>query len=236
MRITASVLLLALCALLPVHAQADADRESLIAAWETHIAELPGTESFEKTGDGVYEYKDTDLPYEGELKLLGALVRPADSTGFETDFTHFGMVEFELPDMPAERLSSQVYYYWIADRQTLHYSKSAQEWVDAAAYQESITGLYGATPSFGALSFMLNYGIWVLLIGLLVFVFVGVNKQTKKARNLMDETAEINDKARKNLDRAEAMQDEVLSIARETRDLQKESNELLANMLQALQR
>ena len=236
MRIKAIVLLLALCALLPVHAHADANRESLIAAWETHIAELPGTESFEKTADGVYEYKDTDLPYEGELKLLGALVRPADSAGFETDFTHFGMVEFELPGMPAERLTSQVYYYWIADRQTLHYSKSAQQWVDAAAYQESITDLYGTTPSFGALSFMLSYGIWVLLIALLVFVFVGVNKQTKKARDLMDETAEINDKARENLDRAEAMQDEVLSIARETRDLQKEGNELLARMLQALQR
>jgi len=164
------------------------------------------------------------------------LVRPSESAGFETDFTHFGMVDFELSDMPVERLSTQLYYYWLADRQTLHYSKSAQEWVDASAYQESITDLYGGTPSFGALSFMLNYGIWVLLIGLLIFVFVGVNKQAKKARSLMDETAEINDKARQNLDRAEAMQDEVLSIARETRDLQKEGNELLARMLQALQR
>jgi len=52
----------------------------------------------------------------------------------------------------------------------------------------------------------------------------------------MDDSAEINEQARKNLDRAEAMQDEVLAIARETRNLQKESNELLARMLQALQR
>jgi len=228
--------MLALFAFFSVDALAEADRESLIAAWETHIAGLPGTESFEQTADGVYQYKDTDLPYDGELKLLGVLVRPSESAGFETDFTHFGMVDFELSDMPVERLSTQLYYYWLADRQTLHYSKSAQEWVDASAYQESITDLYGGSPSFGALSFMLNYGIWVLLIGLLIFVFVGVNRQAKKARSLMDETAEINDKARQNLDRAEAMQDEVLSIARETRDLQKESNELLARMLQALQR
>lgn len=236
MRITASVFLLALCALFSVDAVADADRESLIAAWEAHIAGLPGTESFDKTADDVYQYKDTDLPYEGELKLLGVLVRTSESAGFETDFTHFGMVDFELTDMPVERLSSQVYYYWLADRQTLHYSKSAQEWVDASAYQESITNLYGGSPSYGALSFMLSYGIWILLIGLLIFVFVGINRQAKKAHSLMDESAEINDKARQNLDRAEAMQDEVLSIARETRDLQKESNELLATMLQALQR
>ncbi len=236
MRITASLFLLALFALFSADAFAEADRDSLTKAWEAHIAGLPGTERFEKTADGVYQYTDTDLPYDSELKLLGALVRPSETAGIETDFSHFGMVEFELTDMPVERLSSQVYYYWLADRQTLHYSKSRQEWVDASAYQESFTDLYGGSPSFGALSFMLNYGIWVLLIGLLVFIFVGFNRQTRKARALMDETAEINDKARQNLDRAEAMQDEVLSIARETRDLQKESNELLAKMLQALQR
>jgi len=236
MKITATAILLALAAFSPAGALADADRESLVAAWEAHIAGLPGTESFEKTADDVYQYKDTDLPYEGELKLLGVLVRPSESAGFETDFTHFGMVDFELTDMPVERLSTQLYYYWLADRQTLHYSESAQEWVDAAAYQESITDFYGGTTSFGALSFMLNYGIWILLIALAIFLFVGVGNQARKARALMDDSAEINEQARKNLDRAEAMQDEVLAIARETRNLQKESNELLARMLQALQR
>ena len=236
MKNTVSVFLLALCAFIPINALADADRDSLVAAWEAHITGLPGTESFEKTADGVYQLKDTDLPYEGELNLLGVLVRASESAGFETDFTYFGMIEFELTDLPAERLSSQVYFYWLADRQTLHYSESAQEWVDASTYQASITDLYSGAPSFSALSFMLNYGIWVLLIGLIIFVFVGLNKQTKKARSLMDDTADINEQARKNLDRAEAMQDEVLSIAREARDLQKENNELLAKMLQALQR
>lgn len=236
MRITATAILLGLLALYPHETIADADRESLIAAWESHIAGLPGTESFEKTADGVYQYKDTDLPYEGELKLLGVLVRPSESAGFETDFTHFGMVDFELPDMPMERLSSQVYYYWVADRQTLHYSETAKEWVDAAAYQESITDLYGGAPSFGALSFMLKYGIWVALFALLLFVFVSFGRQAKKARAMMDQSAEINERASKNLDRAQAMQDEVLSIARETRDLQKENNDLLAEMLKALER
>jgi len=52
----------------------------------------------------------------------------------------------------------------------------------------------------------------------------------------MDETAEINEQARRNLDRAEAMQDEVLSIARESRDLQKDNNDLLRSMLESLRR
>jgi len=236
MRSLATVIGIFILVLVSQEALAESDRESLITAWEAHIAGLPGTESFEKTADGVYQYRDSDLPYEGELKLLGALVRPSESAGFETEFTHLGMVDFELPDMPMERLSSQVYYYWVADRQTLHYSETAQEWVDAAAYQESITDLYSGGSSFGVLSFMLNYGIWILLIALIVFVFVGVGRQAKKARSLMDETAEINQQARTNLDRAEKMQNEVLSIARESRDLQKENNDLLNRMLQALQR
>ena len=88
-------------------------------------------------------------------------------------------------------------------------------------------------PSFGALSFMVNYGIWILLIALVIFVFVGLNRQTKKARALMDETAAINQQARENLDRAAKMQDEGLAIARESRDLQSETNELLRQMLDA---
>lgn len=210
------------------------DRESLVSAWEAHVAGLPGTELLEKTGDDTYRYKDTDLPYDGELKLLGVLVRPSESAGFETEFTHFGMVELELTDMPVERLSSQVYYYWLADRQTLHYSGTTDKWVDAAAYQASISDLYGGGPSLGALSFMFKYGIWLALFALLLFVFIAFGRQTRKASAMMDETAAINQMARENLDRAEAMQDEVLAIARETRDLQKEGNELLRKMLDSM--
>ena len=225
---------LVLAALLADAAFAEPDRDSLVSAWEAHISGLPGTELLEKTSDDTYHYKDTDLPYDGELKLIGALVRPSESAGFETEFTHFGMVDFELADMPAERLSSQVYFYWLADRQTLHYSETTDAWVDATAYQASIADLYSVGPSMGVLSFMLNYGIWLVLLALLLFVFIAFNRQTRKASAMMDETAAINQMARENLDRAEAMQDEVLAIARETRDLQKESNELLGKMLDSM--
>ena len=111
-----------------------------------------------------------------------------------------------------------------------------QRWVDTAAYQASISDIYSGGSSFGALSFMLNYGIWVILIGLLVFSFIAIGRQAKKARSLMDETAAINQKARENIDRAEGLQDEVLTIARETRDLQSDNNALLKQMLDALKK
>jgi len=215
-------------------ALAQPDRDSLLEAWERYVAALPGTSSFEASGDGMYLLEDTDLPYTGDVRVVGALVRPAESPGVQTGFTHIGMVEFELVDWPVERLASQNYYYWLADRQTLHYSADEQRWVDPASYQASLASQYGLDGNFGALSFMLNYGIWVLMITLIVFVFLAVHRQTKKARSLMDETKAINQQARENIDRAAGLQDEVLSIARATRDLHAESNELLKEMLAAL--
>lgn len=236
MRIATAIVILILGSMLSQGVSAQPDRESLISAWETHVETLPGAVRLEKTGDGVYEYVDSDLPYEGELKITGALVRSAEMSGYETEFTHLGMVDFELVDLPVERMSSQVFYYWRADRQTLHYSDSEQRWMNVAEYQSSFSEMYDTSPSFGVLSFMLNYGIWVLLVALLVFVFVSFNRQAKKARTLMDDTASINKMARENLDRAQGMQDEVLAIARETRDLQADNTRILKQMLEALQR
>lgn len=217
-------------------AYATPDRESLIAAWEQRIAEMPATTEFEKLGNGEYTLRDTDLPYEGRLKLLGALVRDADQTYVETDFTHTGLVDFQLVDLPVERVSSQSYYYWLTDRQTLYYSAGQSKWLDPGAYHRALSLSYNSTAPFGALTFMLNYGIWVLLIGLIAVVFVAVIRQAKKARTLMDETAAINQQARDNLDRSKAMQDEVMAVTREMRDLQVENNATLERILQALGR
>jgi len=236
MRAMPKILLLLLGVIVTHDALAQPDRSSLIEAWEAHVASLPGTAHFEAVGDDVYQFEDTDLPYAGELTIVGALVRPADSAGLETGYSHTGMVDFRLADLPAERLSSQVYYYWLTDRQTLHYLEAEQRWVDTATLQESIKNMYSSGTSYGGLSFMLNYGIWIVLIALIAFVFIAVARQAKKARSLMDDSAAINKKAKANIDRAEGLQDELLAIARENRNLQSENNELLRKMLEALNR
>lgn len=236
MRTAAVLLIVLLTALLSPAASADPNRDSLIEAWEAHVVSLPGTVRLEAVGDGVYELEDTDLPYKGNLTIVGALVRSAESAGSETGYSHLGMVDFALADMPVERMSSQLYYYWLADRQTLHYSTAEQRWVDTSTFQNSIRSMYDSDVPFSVLSFVLSYGFWIFLIALLVFAFVVVGRQTRKATSLMDDSAAINDKARQNIDRAEELQDELLAIARETRDLQSESNALLKQMLDALKK
>jgi hypothetical protein len=236
MRTTAVIFIALALVLVAPAAAAEANRESLIEAWEAHIVSQPGTTRLEATGDGVYQFADSDLPYDGELRIVGALVRPAESAGYETGYSHVGMVDFRLAELPEDHLSSQVYYYWLSDRQTLHYSTAEQRWVDTATFQQSISNMYSDDTSYSALTFMLNYGIWVLLIGLLVFVFITVARQSKKARSLLDDSEAINEKAKQNIDRAEKLQDELLTIARETRDLQSQNNDLLRKMLDALQK
>ena len=250
------------------------DRASLIAAWEEYVRGLPSTGKLESLGDDRYAIKDSELDFEGELHIKGVLIRAADTYGVETEFSHFGMIEFDLVGLPEERLGTQIYYYWLADRQTLHYSSEREGWVDLKAYQQSFTSpdgtvlfryhlrgaqaMYGVTPdlstfgkalangfsvsalagradlmqlgskerdgwldlkayqqsftspesltsSWGLLMFMTNYGIWILLIALLLSGFVVLSRQQKKAKTLMDEGADINRMARENLERAERM-------------------------------
>lgn len=217
---------------------ADPDRNSLIEAWESRMLELADTVRFEATDEGVYALEDSALPYTGELRLIGALVRPADVVTPGSEFTHFGIVEFELTGLPPERTALQSYYYWLADRQTLHYSETEERWVDPATYTASLTGAYSrpSDGSFAAMSFMLNYGIWIVLLALIAFIVIAIQRQSRKARALMDESAAINNQARENLERAAGMQDEVLAVARESRDLQAETNRLLAALLEERKR
>jgi hypothetical protein len=100
------IIILLVAAILVQVAAAEPDRESLVEAWEAYVAALPGTSAFEVIGEGVYRLQDADLPYDGEVKLVGALVRSAEAAGIDTGFTSLGMVDFELVDIPDERLAS----------------------------------------------------------------------------------------------------------------------------------
>ncbi len=232
-------LIVALLAVTSVSRDADAapDRDSLISAWEAYIASLPSTATFEKIGDGSYQLSDTELPYEGELLLHGALVRPIPVPG-DNIYSHTGMLEFELADLPEERHASQLYYYWIADKQILYYSAQRDEWLSQTEYTADFSGEYdyeyGDDVAF--MSFMLKYGIWILLVALIIFIFRGAHTQMKKNRALMDDTAAINEQARENVERAQALQDELLAITRQSLELQAENNETLKRILDAVKR
>ncbi len=233
------------------------DQASLIAAWEEYVRSLPATGKLESLGDDRYAIEDSELDFDGELRIKGVLIRPADNYGVETEFSHFGMIELELVDLPPEQLGTYLHSYWLADRQMLHYSTERGAWVDPKAYQQSFTSPGSVTGSWSLLMFMIDYGIWILLVALIISVYVFLNRQQRKSKSLMDdsedinkmarenieradrlqdETAEINKMARENLERAERMQNEVIDVARSMVEMQKQGNELLERIAKAAEK
>ena len=81
---------------------------------------------------------------------------------------------------------------------------------------------------------MLNYGIWIFLIALLVWVFLAFNKQHKKARALIDDSSSINERARENLDRSAEIQKESIEITRQILDIQKANTRVLEQIRDCL--
>ncbi len=247
-------ILVLLLVLSPAAFASEPDRASLIAAWEAYVRGMPSTAKLESLGGDRYEFSDTELEFDGELRINGVLIRAHETYGVDTEFSHFGMIELELVDLPPEQLGTYLYSYWLADRQTLHYSTEREGWVDPKAYQQSFTSPGSVTGSWSLLMFMLDYGIWILLVALIISVFVFLNRQQRKSKSLMDdsedinkmarenieranrlqeETADINKMARENLERAERMQGEVIDIARGLHEMQKQSNELLERIAKA---
>ena len=219
-----------LCLLVSPLISAEPDRESLLTAWADMMQSMPSTRAFEARETDSYFLEDGDLAYEGALVVAGTTVRPM-SAG---EFSHMGLVEIQLPDLPAERLASQTFVYWREDRQHLYWHAEQQRWFDQIAYQESFEADFSG--SFGMLSFMLNYGIWIFLIALIVLVARAVTKQQKEAQRLMSQSSAINDQAGENLDRSERLQEEAIEIIRESLALQKENTEVLRGILAALER
>lgn len=218
-------------------ASAQPDRDSLIDAWAELMRTAPGTVSFERRGDDTFFLQDDSLPYEGEVRIVGVLVRSAEAQYTVSAFTHMGSVEFDLVALPVERRASQTYLYWMLDRQLLYYSEDEQAWLGQADYTRALQGQYGGpTENFGLLSFMLNYGIWIALLALLVWTFLFLGRHQTKAKALIDDSASINEMARKNLERSAELQQESIEMTRQILEIQKANQALLTQIRDNTQR
>lgn len=212
---------------------AEPDRGALLAAWADYMAANPDTEAFEPIDSSRFRLTDSSLPYDGEIRVLGAIVRTIDDFGADLPFSHTGFVEFELTDLAEERRQTQSYYYWIADRQTLYFSVDEGRWMTPADYQAAFRDQLVPEGS-SSFFYLIRYGIWLLLIPALLLAIFFVGKQANKARKLMNEAAEINQQARQNIERSAALQEEVINISRQSLELHSETNRLLEDIRSGL--
>ena len=235
MRSVLSHCLLACTLLATAALAAEPERDDLLAAWEAQFESLSETTGFEKLGEGRYRLSDSSLPYEGDLEVVGAVIRRADVVAANFPVTHTGFVEFRLADLPDDRLQTQSYYYWAADRQSLYYSAATESWISAAEYQTLLTDAYNLPASAGA-SFLFDYGLWLILIAVLIFGIVVIGRHSRKARELMDDAGDINRQARENIERSAVLQKEIVALSRRSIDLHGETNVLLQEIRDELAR
>lgn len=212
-----------------VHAQPD--KASLLDAWETRIVELGGT--LDPQPDDTYLLTDDSLPYEGTVVVVSTLIRAAPEQSYgDVQVSHSGIVEFRLEDLPVERTGSQLYYYWLTDRQNFQFLDDSQEWISQSQYNNLLQNSRGS--SYSALSWFVNWGFWIVVLILVIWLAVFLGRSQKKAKSLMSDSADINNLARENIERSAELQAEMAGLARKNAQLMEDNNVLLRQILESV--
>lgn len=220
-------------AAVPTSAAADVakpapDRASLIAAWEQTVSRGA---RLVRTGPDRYTIEADEIGYRGPLSIQAVLVREQPATG--AGFSHVGVVDFALDDLPAGRANSHAVMVWRSGMQQFYFDAArgwrapdelAQEMTQA--FDSGGLGLMAAAAGSGMI-FLLPLAV----LGLILWLGV---RNNRRANAVLDETRGFNDEARQELERSRAQQDEQMQILRRSVALSEDSNRLLREIAEAL--
>lgn len=210
------------------------DRAALLEGWAAHMANLDATHTFEQVDEDSWYLEDNELPYTGQINVVGTTVRPMEYGGFESGFSAFGIVEMELVELPETRRQAQTVIYWLNDRQMLYFLDEEQRWVNSAAYQQALAETFDEDYYYSPYGWVYDYGFSLFLIGVVIVAFIFFSRQVNRASAIQEEARVINQKALENIERSKKVQDESIAISRELRDIQVENLELLKDIRDAL--
>lgn len=223
--------LILLLLLLPLTVLAASNNaEDFLKAWENNQANHPAVTSFEKISDGKYQIEFSKLPYKGELLLLSYDV---DSVGYLPENSHFNKIGYATIDLPNQldtliQKYNRLYYKW-AQGNTLYFNEHSQTWENQAAYLASFkTDINAPKPSIWARIFkywdvlfiaMMLYFLWSTFIGNRR-AKASVEHQKQSTEALFAQNHEATERQKQAID--------------DTLELQKETNQLLKDILDAL--
>ena len=212
------VVLLAMVTAAAVHAQVP-DRDGLLAAWEASVRDDPATVRFEALGDGRYRYETQRFPYDGGIEVNEVVI---DDRGAEGPFgTVTGHVVVDLVDADDEfrRRHATSLGLWESGN-TFMWDDDGDGWITVSDWSGRVQEQYGSGWS-GRLSVV----FWpAMLIGLLVTLWWFSRRANRQMKDAMAQQQE----ALEQQDRAMRMHEEGLELARE-------SNRLLARILDSLE-
>jgi len=200
-------------------AAAKPDEASLLAAWEAALRADPTTEVLQKTADRVYHFKTRLFPFDGELKVLNALIQDYGEEEESLPGIATGSVEVELVGFGQEQMTrySRSFSYWY-QLNTLFFDHQAGRWLTGKEYRAVAMAKY---PGAGRGSFVdwlaRNYFlvIMVLLVLFLWWLSKKSGRQVKSALARQDEAMEITRRSIALSEKAVQQNDESIRLLQE---------------------
>ena len=205
-------------------ALAQPTQTSLIQAWETVQRNDPETVAFEKRGDGSYRFATKRFPFDGELKLLKAMVEE-DST---SDIYVLGTVAVELVGLSdkVRQDYARSYALWTGNN-VLYYDLAAKRWMGAREFQTI------ARQRFRGRSLWPNFWSWaptLVFLAVLVFAMLLLGRLQRKQKQYAGRIERNFDLA----ERSAALAEKSAETAEKSLRLLEDSNRVLKEILETL--
>lgn len=219
--------------LLPALACAAPDRAGLIHAWETSMR---SDGVLDAQTDGSYHYRNEAIGYDGNVKLLTAIVnKDGPGVGMVKGMGARGSVDFDLPDLPASaaRSESVGLLSWKAERQNFVYDDTKQTWLSMTEWAKA---RYHGDANGGITSWLLDYAVPIGVLALLVAVFWGVARVQRRANKQLGASDEITRRSRENIERAAELQEAQRARMQESIELARRNTATLEAILEELRR
>ena len=121
---------------------------SLIEAWESVQRSDPQTEIFEKIGDRRYRFKTHRFVFDGELKVLNAVIdtRTAEASG---GFIH-GVIEYDLVGFPEDTAKKyHISYELWQENNDLYFDPQKGAWINAGEFRSRVIERSGLREGLG---------------------------------------------------------------------------------------
>lgn len=180
------------------------DEASLLAAWETAVRADANTEVFEKTAERAYRFKTRLFPFDGELKVLNALIQDYGGEDEALPGYAFGSVEVELVGFDQEQMSryARSFSYWY-QLNTLYFDHKAGRWLSGQEYRAALTRRYSASGCSAAAGWLArNYFLLIMLL-LALFLWWVARKSGRQMKTAMTRQDEAMDISRRSIALAE---------------------------------
>jgi hypothetical protein len=204
------------------------DEASLLAAWETALRADANTEVLEKTGERSYRFKTRLFPFDGELKVLNALIQDYGDEEESLPGYAFGSVEVELVGFDQEQMAryARSFSYWY-QLNTLYFDRQAGRWLSGQEYRAALTRRYSSSGC-GAAAGWLARNYFLLIMALLALFLWWVarksGRQMKTAMSRQDEAMDISRRSIALAEKAAQQNDESVRLLREILQELKKTN------------